>query len=96
MNTGSSQFGDDRLKAGYDPRQAVIIELVRGILRRVVVGIAERSSVCYHNCRITLSPERPVVRPGDAGKDFRKSASLRWKLTVVSKRRHDPVKYFAG
>lgn len=55
------QFGDYFFEAGGYAGEGVVINFVRGVVRGVVVRVAEWGGVGYHNSGVAVSPERPVV-----------------------------------
>src|SRR5215471_9763848 len=70
-NSRSSQIGDHFLQTGDDARHTVIIELVRRVLREVIIGVAKRRGVRHHYGGIAFLPESPVIGPADARQHVR-------------------------
>src|SRR5437016_12169692 len=72
------KFFDDFLHAADYEREPIVIKFVGRITGRVIVRISKRRGISDHDGRITILPERPLVRPTDAGNKPGKRCSFRW------------------
>ena len=50
-----------------DPCKSVVVDPVRRVLRRVVVGVPEGRGIGDHDARVSLPPKGPLVGPADPG-----------------------------
>ena len=79
QRSGIGEVGDNLVESVHHARQAVVVHLVRHVRRRVVMCVAEGRGVRDHQRRITGLPERPVIRPTDAGQHAGQRAAFRGK-----------------
>src|SRR6267378_6835637 len=58
----------------------------------MVIRITKRRGVSDHDPRVTVAPERPLIRPTDAGNEAGKRGAFGWDLCIFAKERDDAMK----
>src|SRR5205823_14581036 len=75
------------LHAAHHESESIVIELVGRVARRMIVRITKRRGVGDHDAGITVSPERPLIRPTDPGNKCGKRRAFGWNLCMLAKKR---------
>src|SRR6266403_3213968 len=58
----------------------------------MVIRITKRRGVSDHDPRVTVAPERPLIRPTDAGNKAGKRGAFGWDPCIFAKERDDAMK----
>ena len=83
---GIGQSGKAMEQSSGDLAERRIVEFFRGILCRVVVGIAIKGGVSDHEGAIALAPEGKLITPGHSGYNAQGGNMLQGKVRMGSER----------
>ena len=84
------------MNAIHDSSSLIEVDLIERVTGSVIVGIAKHCRVGNHDAGIVLLPERPLVRPSNAGPLGGGSNSLRWKARGLTEAKNTAPNQVSG
>src|SRR6266567_3468616 len=82
-----SKIDNHFFESAHHERKAIVIQFVRSISRFVIMPVTKQSSVRDDDCRITMLPKRPLVRPAHTRNETRQRRAFRRNFLLCAKER---------